>query len=206
MLIAVEGCIAAGKTTVATGLAAFRGNPPLIEDFEMNPFLRDFYEDPDANATETEFAFLLVHYHQLRKWAAQLATGEVISDFHLGKDLIFAEMNMSDPEELRLFRELNSLCAKRTARPDVLVFLSAPTSLICDRIIARGRDFEQTIQKSYYDQLNCRYEDFYETYQGEKIRLNMIEWDFVQQPDLFARLSLLIDEVSKTHKVENGGA
>ncbi len=109
MFIAVEGCIAAGKTTVATGLAALRGHPPLLEDFEMNPFLREFYQDPEANTTETEFAFLLVHYHQLRKQSERPKNREVIADFHLGKDLIFAEMNMSDPEELRLFQDLTRL-------------------------------------------------------------------------------------------------
>jgi len=204
MFIAVEGCIAAGKTTVATGLAAFRGRSPLLEDFEMNPFLREFYLDPRASTTETEFAFLLVHYHQLRKQSDQIKSREVIADFHLGKDLIFAEMNMSNPEELRLFRDLNSLCTKRTAQPDLLVFLSAPVSLICERVLERGRDFEQPIDHSYYERLNTRYEEFYDQYEGLKIKLDMVDWDFVRRPDLFARLSSYIDSLPLAVMENNG--
>src|SRR5690348_6351944 len=66
MLIAIEGCVGAGKTTVAKGLASRRGSKLLLEDFQSNPFLRAFYEDPIGNAIETEFAFLLLHFHQLK--------------------------------------------------------------------------------------------------------------------------------------------
>src|SRR5438445_3820261 len=62
MLIAVEGCVGVGKTTVAKGLATLRGSKLLLEDFESNPFLRAFYKDPIGNAIETEFAFLLLHF------------------------------------------------------------------------------------------------------------------------------------------------
>jgi deoxyadenosine/deoxycytidine kinase len=63
MLISVDGCVGVGKTTVATGLASLRGSRLLLEDFESNPFLRAFYEDPVGSAIETEFAFLLLHFH-----------------------------------------------------------------------------------------------------------------------------------------------
>ena len=32
----------------------------------MNPFLREFATDPESNALETEFAFLMIHFHQLK--------------------------------------------------------------------------------------------------------------------------------------------
>ncbi len=60
MLIVIEGCLGAGKTTVAKGLAACRNSKLLLENFEVNPFLRAFYENPAENATETEFAFLSI--------------------------------------------------------------------------------------------------------------------------------------------------
>ena len=77
MLIVVEGCVGAGKSTVAKGLAAFRESTLLLEDFESNPFLRDFYDDPVGNATETEFAFLLLHFHQLKSQAGTALRSEV---------------------------------------------------------------------------------------------------------------------------------
>ena len=53
MLIVIEGCFGAGKSTVAKGLSASRSSKLQLEDFETNLFLRAFYEDPVENATET---------------------------------------------------------------------------------------------------------------------------------------------------------
>src|SRR5262245_33007768 len=88
MLIAVEGCMGVGKTTVARGLGKLRQSIVLLEDFESNPFLKSFYEDPVQNAIETEFAFPLLHFGQLRKLSdPALASQEVIADFHIWKIL-----------------------------------------------------------------------------------------------------------------------
>jgi deoxyadenosine/deoxycytidine kinase len=62
MLIAIEGCVGAGKTTIARGLADLRETRPLLEDFSAVPFLTAFYADPVGCALETEFSFLLQHY------------------------------------------------------------------------------------------------------------------------------------------------
>src|SRR5207244_1516825 len=95
-LIVIEGCVGSGKSTVAKGLAACRSSQLLLEDFETIPFLRAFYEDPVGNATETEFAFLLLHFHQLKSQADVALRSEVITDFHLGKDLLYADLNLKD--------------------------------------------------------------------------------------------------------------
>ena len=60
MLISVEGCIGAGKTTVARGLARVLGAHLVEEDFERNPFLAAFYKNPKQYVLETEFVFLLM--------------------------------------------------------------------------------------------------------------------------------------------------
>jgi deoxyguanosine kinase len=94
VLIVIEGCVGAGKSTVVEGLAANRGSKALLENFEANPFLRAFYKDPIKHATETEFAFLLPHFHQLKNHAAASTESEVIAGCHLGKDLIYAELKL----------------------------------------------------------------------------------------------------------------
>src|SRR3954463_11266017 len=125
MLIVVEGCVGAGKSTVAEGLAAFRRSALLLEDFESNPFLRAFYDDPVGNATETEFAFLLLHFHQLKSQAGNALRSEVVADFHLGKDLLYADLNLKDTRLKRLFAELYDVCMENTPRPALMIFLSA---------------------------------------------------------------------------------
>lgn len=193
MLIVIEGCVGVGKTTVANGLAARRGSQLLLEDFQANPFLSAFYEDPVGTAIETEFAFLLLHFHQLKGLAPKAPKSEVIADFHLGKDLLYADLNLPDIHAKRLFGELYELCVHKTPSPSLLVFLSATTDLIVERIRNRNRSFELSIDPSYYAAVNIAYEQFFEHYAGSKLRIPMDEWDFVKVPALFDRLDALVD-------------
>src|SRR5437660_12105856 len=91
-IIAFEGSVGAGKTTLAEGVAAVRATRLLLEDFSAVPFLEEFHRDPIGAALETEFAFLLQHYHQLRLAARQ--SGDLITDFEFAKNLLYAEVNM----------------------------------------------------------------------------------------------------------------
>jgi deoxyguanosine kinase len=193
MLIVIEGCVGAGKTTVARGLAAWRNAKLLTEDFENNPFLRAFYDDPVGNATETEFAFLLLHFHQLKNQAGASSRSEFVTDFHLGKDLLYAELNLKDNREKRLFSELYDLCVEKTPHPDLMIFLSATTDLLVERIRARKRDFELGIDPAYYGLVNAAYEEYFTRYGGKKLRIPMNEWDFVKDPDLYERLGSLVE-------------
>jgi deoxyguanosine kinase len=193
MLIAIEGCVGAGKSTVAKGLAAFRNSDLLLEDFEANPFLRAFYEDPTEYAIETEFAFLLLHFHQLKNQAASASKPEVIADFHLGKDLIYADLNLKDARARRLFSQLYELCSESTQEPTLVIFLAATTDLLLRRIRERKRDYELEIDADYCGAMNAAYENFFERYEGKKLRVCMNDWDFVQEPMLYVKLASLID-------------
>ncbi len=157
-IIAIEGCVGAGKTTLAEGLAAVRATHLLLEDFSAVPFLDEFHRDPVGCALETEFAFLLQHYHQLR--LAARATGELIADFTFAKDRLFAELNMTDEHERSIFFELFRLLEKRLPAVALTVFISASDELILDRIRQRARSFELATDPSYYRQLNTAYESW----------------------------------------------
>jgi deoxyadenosine/deoxycytidine kinase len=193
MLIAIEGCLGVGKSTVAKGLAYFRGSGILLEDFESNPFLRAFYKDPASTAMETEFAFLLLHFHQLKTNAQSIGKGEIVSDFHLGKDLIYADLNLPDPRARETFRDLYALCLEKAPVPDLLVLLSSSDDLLIRRIRERDRDFEQQVDADYYASINAAYEEFFSRYEGRKISIAMNDWDFVKKPELYSMLSKLVD-------------
>ncbi len=187
----------AGKTTVAKGLAACRNSKLLLENFEVNPFLRAFYENPVENATEAEFAFLLVHFHQLKSQADTALTSEVIADFHLGKDLLYADLNLKDMRARRLFGELYELCLEKTPLPALLIFLSARTELLMERIRARKRDFELEIDPRYFAAVNTAYEEFFERYPAKKLRVPMDDCDFTGDESLYKRLASQVDRELK---------
>jgi deoxyguanosine kinase len=193
MLIAIEGCVGAGKTTVAKGLARHRGSQLLLEDFETNPFLRSFYANPSDNALETEFSFLLLHFHQLKNAQRSTSATELLSDFHLWKDPIYADLNLADRRIVLLFRDLYSALVERTLLPSLMVFLSASTDLVLDRIERRRREFELGVDPEYFARVNSAYEVAIAQYPSRKVCLSMDQWDFVRNPDLFEELSVLVD-------------
>jgi deoxyguanosine kinase len=195
-LIAIEGCVGAGKTTIARGLAELRGSKLLLEDFSAVPFLEEFCRDPIGCAVETEFSFLLQHYHQLR--LATREAGEIICDFTFAKDLVFADMNIIDGAERTAFAGLHQLLHQRLPGVALTVFISASDALILSRIKSRGRPFELEAEPAYYQRLNNAYEDFFSEYSGNLIRLSADQMDFCRQPELFQWLSAEVDEQLKS--------
>jgi deoxyguanosine kinase len=191
-VISFEGCVGAGKTTLAEGLAAVRATQLLLEDFSAVPFLEEFHRDPVGCALETEFAFLLQHYHQLR--LATRTGGEIITDFTFAKDLLYAEMNMSHDQERSIFLDLFRVLEKRVPPVSLAVFISASDDLILHRIRERARSFELAIDPDYYRNMNAAYERFFSEYTGEKLHISADQLDFLADPKLFGWLSNEIDQ------------
>jgi deoxyguanosine kinase len=191
-IIAFEGCVGAGKTTLAEGIAAVRATRLLLEDFSAVPFLEEFHRDPIGCALETEFAFLLQHYHQLRLATQQ--SGELITDFAFAKDLVYAEMNMANDRERSIFKDLFHVLEKRLPPISLMVFISASDDLVLHRIRDRARRFELAIEPDYYRNLNAAYETYFAKYPGEILRISADELDFLADPKLFGWLSNEIDQ------------
>ena len=55
--VEICGNIASGKTTLCQGLIG-KGKNAVFEDFQKNPFFKDFYDDPVAYSFETETSFI----------------------------------------------------------------------------------------------------------------------------------------------------
>ena len=62
--IIIEGTIGVGKTSLAKMLASEIDAKIVLEEFEDNPFLPDFYKDSKRYAFQTQLFFLLSRYRQ----------------------------------------------------------------------------------------------------------------------------------------------
>ena len=60
--IAIEGTIGVGKTSLAKILSTQIDAKLILEEFEENPFLSDFYKDSKQFAFQTQLFFLLSRY------------------------------------------------------------------------------------------------------------------------------------------------
>lgn len=157
--IAVEGLIGAGKTTLAHRLAERWGARTVLEEFEENPFLPRFYAEPERYAFSVELSFLAQRYHQLKRATERdLFRPGVVSDYSIGKSLVFAGATLGG-EEFALFSELYHIMYAGLPRPQAILYLHLPMTRVKERIGRRGRDYESSIQTTYLERLHERYMD-----------------------------------------------
>jgi len=80
--------------------------------------------------------------------------------------------------------------------PDLMIYLRASVPHLVGNIQKRGRNYEQTIQLEYLENLNRRYDDFiYNKYQGRVITIEKDPLDFQHNPKDFAQI---IDRIDRT--------
>ncbi len=162
MYVAIEGVIGVGKTTLARLIhQAFQADL-LLEVFEENPFLSDFYSDRQRYAFQTQIFFLLSRYHQQNKTIPQsLSVGHmIISDYTFDKDSLFARINLVG-DELAMYYKVHEALAEKIPQPDLVVYLRAETEVLMQRIAHRDRPYEREMERNYIDQLNRSYEAFF---------------------------------------------
>lgn len=187
--IAIEGVIGAGKTTLATMLGEVLGAKVVLEQFEENPFLKNFYKDPERYAFQTQIFFLLTRYKQQRELGqADLFHRFLVTDYIFEKDKIFAYLNLQD-EELKLYETLIGSIQHTIVLPDLVVYLQSSVPRLMANIKQRGRDFEAQMQESYIKDLNEAYNYFFFRYKTTPLLIvNSTELDFVSNKEHFEDL------------------
>jgi len=183
MYLAIEGVIGVGKTTLARLLHPMFDAALLLEAFEENPFLSDFYADRRRYAFQTQIFFLLSRYHQQRDAVPEaLARGSLVSDYTFQKDSLFARLNL-DGDELETYYRLHAALAERLHPPDLTVYLRVDTPTALQRIALRDRPYERDMDPEYIDRLNRAYEEYFAGPQsGPTLVIDTAQLDFVRNP------------------------
>jgi deoxyguanosine kinase len=185
MYIAIEGVIGVGKTTLARMLAPSFEAELLLEVFEENPFLSDFYADRARYAFQTQIFFLLSRYHQQRRGVTALIESgkSLISDYTFAKDSLFARINLQG-DELEMYKRVHEALAEKIPMPNLLVYLRADTDVLMQRIALRDRSYERNMERNYIADLNRAYEEFFSRpYDGTPVlTIDTNPLDFVRNP------------------------
>jgi len=149
------GGIASGKTTLALALGETNMSCSL-ESFEANPFWSAFYNDPTANAFETEITFLLQHYHQIKHERCPHPS-VLVCDYSLLLDRAYASTTLG-VDELPAFVSVYSVVTKRLGPPDLIIHLRCDATEELSRIARRGREVERTATLDLLVRLNLAIE------------------------------------------------
>ena len=163
MYVAIEGVIGVGKTTLARLLQSRFESDLLLEIFEENPFLSDFYADRARYAFQTQIFFLLSRYRQQNSTVPQILTQgkSLLADYTFAKDALFASINLKG-DELDMYHKVHQALGEKIPKPDMIVYLQASTEVLMQRIAFRDRPYERQMEKSYIGELNQAYETFFE--------------------------------------------
>ncbi len=193
--IAIEGVIGAGKTSLAHPLQQKIGGRIILEEFEENPFLEDFYRDPAHYAFQTQIFFLLNRYRQQEQiMQYDLFERRIITDYMFVKDRIFATLNLSE-KEMKLYDMLARIFEKRVIKPELAIYLKASTKKLMYNIRRRGRPYERYIKEEYIDALNNLYEEFFWNYTATPLLI--INTDNLNFVDNENHLNHILVEISK---------
>ena len=198
--IAIEGPIGVGKTSLANLLSKELGARLVLEDFEDNPFLPDFYNDPDRFGFQTQLFFLLQRYRQqqdLRQ--VDMFQKLLITDYMFVKDRLFASLNLDD-KEMSLYDTVATLLERNIIKPDLVIYLQGDTDILMNNIAKRGRNMERNVTWEYIDALNQVYTEYFFRYQETPlVIINTNNIDFVEnQEDLKEVIKYIRQPISGT--------
>lgn len=182
--VAIEGPIGVGKTTLARLIHKQLDAELLLEVFEENPFLSDFYADRAKYAFQTQIFFLLSRYRQQHEVIARvLQHSSLVSDYTFAKDELFARLNLSN-DELAVYNTLHSVLAEKIPLPDLVVYLKADLEVLLERIAIRDRTYERAMEPGYLADLIQAYDAFFASYtQSPVLTLDTNRLNIVRNPD-----------------------
>ncbi|GAB3902067.1 deoxynucleoside kinase [Larkinella knui] len=199
MHIAITGNIGAGKTTLATLLAAHYGWDVLKEAVEGNPYLVDFYEDMSRWSFNLQIYFLNSRFEQML--TINEGRQPVVQDRTIYEDAyIFArnlhESGLMSPRDYHTYRRVFENMLALVRPPDLMIYLRAGIPKLQERIRLRGRAYEKSISRDYLENLNRYYEAFTDDYQaGKLLVIDVNELDYVNNPDDLVAVIAEVDRI-----------
>lgn len=197
MHIVIAGNIGSGKSTLTRMLSKHYGWTPRYESVDHNPYLEDYYRDIHRWSFNLEVYFLKERFRDLLAIAQE--QGTIIQDRSIFEGVyVFMANNkamghLSD-RDYNTYMELFDQMLTIVKLPDLMIYLRASVSHLVENIQKRGRDYEQTMQLEYLENLNKRYEDFiYNQYKGRVMVVEKDMVDFEKNPEDFATITNRID-------------
>jgi len=191
--VAIEGAIGVGKTSLAKLLSDKLGAKLILEKFEDNPFLSEFYDDPERFAFQTQLFFLLQRYQQQQELRqVDMFHNLLISDYMFIKDRLFASLNL-DEKEMSLYDSIANMLERNVINPDLIIYLQADTSTLMKNIAKRGREFEANISYDYINGLNEVYTEYFFRY--NETPLVIINTNYIDFVNNSADLDQVIDYI-----------
>jgi len=192
--IAVEGPIRVGKSTLSSVIAERLHAQHIVEP-ESNPFLRSFYEGEPGTAFQTQFAFLIRRYEQLKALDVNPSSRKiVVADYIFEKDKIFACLNLSDME-LEIYNRYYNHLRNDLPTPDLVIYLQATPEVLKKRLRKKAAAGEGAVSDAYIEEVVRAYEHFFFRYTASDLLIvDTSQIDFVDRNEDLQQLLRKVSE------------
>lgn len=195
--IAVEGPIRVGKSTLAQIIATQMNAQRVIEP-PGNKFLNSFYEGEPGAAFQTQFAFLIARFEQLKALeAGPKSQKRIVSDYIFEKDKLFACINLTD-SELEIYNRYYDHFRASLPTPDLVIYLQASPEVLKKRLLKKNAPGEAAVSEDYIEQVSKAYEHFFFHYTASDLLVvNTNDIDFVDRDQDLKELLRRLNEPIK---------
>ncbi len=185
-LVLVAGNIGAGKTSLTERIGSRLGWQCSYESVDDNPYLADFYEDMRRWSFHLNIFFLGHRAQQHLDLAASpqsaIADRSIYEDLYIFSRAAVQLGNLTE-RDYRSFRRVTEMVVNNLPRPDLLLYLHAPVSVLMARIRRRGRSIETGITAEYLQLLETYYDEWLATFDYcPVLTIRSDDLDFVHKP------------------------
>lgn len=183
-MIVVDGVVGVGKSTLMKMLEE-SGRVAYEEPVLDNPILEKFYYDRERYSFPLQVFFLNKRFKHIKEASA---VSNTVMDRSIYGDVIFAKMlcdkGEMTVEEFDLYKELLENMLEHVQAPKLMIYLEVSVEEAMRRIQKRGRDYEQVVERAYWEELNNEYRKYFDCYNISPIlRINVDNLDFENVPE-----------------------
>lgn len=197
-LILVAGNIGAGKTSITQRLGEHLNWETGYESVADNPYLADFYADMRAWSFHLQIFFLghraEQHLDMANHPRSAIIDRSIYEDYHIFARALHQLGNVNERDYFSYHR-LYTLMINSLPRPDLLIYLKAPVSVLLERIHRRARNIETGITAEYLTLLDGYYEDWLAAFDlCPVLTIRSDDLDFVNKPQ---HLEIVIQRIKE---------
>lgn len=199
--IVIDGVVGVGKTTLMNLLNVELGYQEFLEPVIDNPILDKFYHDRRRYAFTLQIFFLNRRFKMLKD--SSKLDEITLMDRSIYGDVIFAKLlnknKEMDDAEFAIYMELLTNMLDHIEAPKLMIYLKTDTDTAIKRIQERGRDYEQIVEREYWENLNKQYDQYFQEYNLSPLLLiDASKYDMVNsEEDKEYIVNLVKDEMNK---------
>lgn len=200
-LILMAGNIGSGKTSLTERIGKRLDWLTAFESVVNNPYLPNFYADMRSWSFHLQVYFLGHRAEQHIQMADNPRSAIIDRSIYEDAQIFARALNhMGNLTDLdyQSYLKVYHLILKVLPKPDLLIYLKAPVSVLMQRIRRRGRDIENSVDASYLNLLDSFYDDWISSYEEcPVLTLRSDDLDFVNKEE---HLEIVVEKINEKLK------